>query len=87
MVGPLLAAGPVILIAATFANAIYERLPLQDDHDCQETEVSPAAIDGGEVEEPPPPPPYPRMSTSIYDLMTPNNDHEMGIDKVWLGSA
>ncbi|XP_023006764.1 AT-hook motif nuclear-localized protein 20-like, partial [Cucurbita maxima] len=87
VVGPLLAAGPVILIAATFANAIYERLPLQDDHDYQETEVSPTAIDGGEVEEPPPPPPYPRTTTSIYDLMTPNNDHEMGIDKVWLGSA
>lgn len=35
VVGPLVAAGPVMVIAATFANAQYERLPLegQDQHD------------------------------------------------------
>ncbi|KQK17622.2 AT-hook motif nuclear-localized protein 27 [Brachypodium distachyon] len=31
VVGPLVAATPVTLFAATFANAVYERLPLQDD--------------------------------------------------------
>ncbi|XP_047074235.1 AT-hook motif nuclear-localized protein 29-like [Lolium rigidum] len=31
IVGPLVAAGTVTLFAATFANAVYERLPLQDD--------------------------------------------------------
>lgn len=31
VVGSLVAAGPVMLIAATFANATYERLPLEDD--------------------------------------------------------
>nr|BAK05209.1 predicted protein [Hordeum vulgare subsp. vulgare] len=30
VVGPLVAAGTVTLFAATFANAVYERLPLQD---------------------------------------------------------
>lgn len=31
VVGSLVAAGPVMVIAATFANATYERLPLEDD--------------------------------------------------------
>lgn len=78
VVGPLLAGGPVMLVAATFANATYERLPLQDHHNCEEREASPAATSAGEVEEPPPPPPYPRMETSIYDLIAPNNNH--GLD-------
>ncbi|KAF5752373.1 hypothetical protein HS088_TW01G00281 [Tripterygium wilfordii] len=33
VVGALVAAGPVMIIAATFANATYERLPLEDDED------------------------------------------------------
>ncbi|GLT89072.1 hypothetical protein SLE2022_070730 [Rubroshorea leprosula] len=32
VVGALVASGPVMVIAATFANAIYERLPLEDDN-------------------------------------------------------
>ncbi|KAG4983554.1 hypothetical protein AAZX31_10G157800 [Glycine max] len=31
VVGPLVAAGPVLVMAATFSNATYERLPLEDD--------------------------------------------------------
>jgi predicted DNA-binding protein with PD1-like motif len=31
VVGPLTAAGPVMIIASTFANATYERLPLEED--------------------------------------------------------
>ncbi|XP_027367311.1 AT-hook motif nuclear-localized protein 19-like [Abrus precatorius] len=31
VVGPLVAAGPVLLMAATFSNATYERLPLEND--------------------------------------------------------
>ncbi|XP_057957137.1 AT-hook motif nuclear-localized protein 20-like [Malania oleifera] len=31
VVGPLVAAGPVMVIAATFANATYERLPLEEE--------------------------------------------------------
>lgn len=31
MVGPLLASGPVVIMAASFGNAAYERLPLEDE--------------------------------------------------------
>ncbi|GKV12941.1 hypothetical protein SLEP1_g24024 [Rubroshorea leprosula] len=31
VVGPLLAAGPVVIMAASFANAAYERLPLEEE--------------------------------------------------------
>ncbi|KAK7356722.1 hypothetical protein VNO80_15997 [Phaseolus coccineus] len=31
VVGPLVAAGPVLIMAATFSNATYERLPLEED--------------------------------------------------------
>ncbi|CAL9780386.1 unnamed protein product, partial [Musa acuminata subsp. burmannicoides] len=40
VVGPLVAAGPVVLMAASFANAMYERLPLEI-----EEEVA-AAVEG-----------------------------------------
>nr|QNJ44825.1 putative DNA binding protein [Magnolia sieboldii] len=33
VVGSLIAAGPVMVVAATFANATYERLPIEDDED------------------------------------------------------
>lgn len=33
IVGTLVAAGPVMVVAATFANATYERLPLEDEED------------------------------------------------------
>ncbi|XP_062108143.1 AT-hook motif nuclear-localized protein 19-like [Humulus lupulus] len=33
VVGSLVAAGPVMVIAATFANATYERLPLEDEEE------------------------------------------------------
>ncbi|KAF3434920.1 hypothetical protein FNV43_RR22007 [Rhamnella rubrinervis] len=38
VVGPLTASGPVILMAASFANAVYDRLPLEDQ------EESPAPV-------------------------------------------
>ncbi|URE18358.1 hypothetical protein MUK42_11969 [Musa troglodytarum] len=40
VVGELVASGPVAIIAATFANAIYERLPLPDDEQPVGTEQS-----------------------------------------------
>lgn len=33
VVGPLLASGPVMVIAATFSNATYERLPLEEQEE------------------------------------------------------
>ncbi|ESW16102.1 hypothetical protein PHAVU_007G129400, partial [Phaseolus vulgaris] len=44
VVGPLVATGPVMVIAATFANATYERLPLDED---DEGPSSAAAVQGG----------------------------------------
>ncbi|KAF9614975.1 hypothetical protein IFM89_021405 [Coptis chinensis] len=31
VIGPLMASGPVVLMAASFANAVFERLPLNDE--------------------------------------------------------
>lgn len=44
VVGSLVAAEPVLVIAATFANATYERLPLEDD------EETSGGTDGGAAE-------------------------------------
>lgn len=42
VVGPLLASGPVILMAASFANAVFERLPL-DEEEAGGVQVQPTA--------------------------------------------
>ncbi|XP_010928787.1 AT-hook motif nuclear-localized protein 25 [Elaeis guineensis] len=42
VVGPLVAAGPVMLMAATFANAVYERLPLEGEEEA----AAAAAVQG-----------------------------------------
>ena len=50
MVGSLVAAGPVMVIAATFANATYERLPLEEEEDGGQVQLpsgSPPAIGSG----------------------------------------
>ncbi|KAG4911138.1 hypothetical protein JHK87_057254 [Glycine soja] len=66
VVGPLLAAGPVLLMAATFSNATYERLPLEDDD--QEHGGgggSPPGITGGPGEA--------SSSISVYNNNVPPN--------------
>ncbi|KZV20680.1 DNA binding protein [Dorcoceras hygrometricum] len=40
VVGPLLASGPVVLIATSFSNAVFERLPLEEE----EETAAPAAV-------------------------------------------
>ncbi|XAR63154.1 hypothetical protein NMG60_11022993 [Bertholletia excelsa] len=42
VMGPLVAAGPVVIMAATFGNAAYERLPLEEEEQPPET-----AAEGG----------------------------------------
>ncbi|XP_062109516.1 AT-hook motif nuclear-localized protein 25-like isoform X2 [Humulus lupulus] len=42
VVGPLVASGPVVLMAATFANAVFERLPLEEE----ESKPPPAGLTG-----------------------------------------
>ncbi|KAK3129097.1 hypothetical protein QOZ80_6BG0471490 [Eleusine coracana subsp. coracana] len=43
VVGQLLAAGPVVLMAASFANAVYERLPLENEEEEAATATATAA--------------------------------------------
>ncbi|KAJ4845554.1 AT-hook motif nuclear-localized protein 22 [Turnera subulata] len=50
VVGPLLASGPVVVMAASFGNAAYERLPLEED----EGAVPGAAPGSGGLESSPP---------------------------------
>ncbi|XP_015580943.3 AT-hook motif nuclear-localized protein 20 [Ricinus communis] len=52
VVGSLIAAGPVMVIAATFANATYERLPLEDDEEA--ASAGQGHIQGGSNNSPPP---------------------------------
>lgn len=39
LVPPLIATGPVVLMAATFANAVYERLPIEGDEEAVSASV------------------------------------------------
>ncbi|KAH6776913.1 AT-hook motif nuclear-localized protein 20 [Perilla frutescens var. hirtella] len=78
VVGPLVAAGPVMVIAATFANATYERLPLEEEEEAGGSAQG-AAAGGGASDSPPgmgqQAPPHHGMadpsSLPIYNL-TPN---------------
>lgn len=47
VVGPLIAAGPVMVIAATFSNATYERLPLEEEEEAGGGGVAPGSLGGG----------------------------------------
>ncbi|KAL8486595.1 hypothetical protein ACS0TY_023328 [Phlomoides rotata] len=47
VVGPLVAAGPVMVIAATFANATYERLPLEEEEEVGGSAQGVAGVGGG----------------------------------------
>ncbi|OIW01782.1 hypothetical protein TanjilG_03920 [Lupinus angustifolius] len=58
VVGSLVAAGPVMIIAATFSNATYERLPLDDSNDeGPGGAVAATTHDGGSGGSSPPRPP------------------------------
>ncbi|CAA7390757.1 unnamed protein product [Spirodela intermedia] len=54
VVGPLVAAGPLVVIAASFANATYERLPLseEEDHAGGESAATHGGFLGGMPENP-----------------------------------
>ncbi|KAL0368747.1 UNVERIFIED_CONTAM: AT-hook motif nuclear-localized protein 27 [Sesamum calycinum] len=43
IVGPLMASGPVVLMAASFANAVFERLPLEEEEANNAAQPQPAA--------------------------------------------
>ncbi|RCV20066.1 hypothetical protein SEVIR_4G025200v4 [Setaria viridis] len=52
--GPLVASGPVVIVAACFGNAAYERLPLDDDEPPQHQQT-PQGLAGGQSSSSPPP--------------------------------
>lgn len=75
VVGPLVAAGPVMVIAATFANATYERLPIEEEEEAGGSAQG-AAAGGGASDSPPGMGQHPHHgmadpSLPIYNL-TPN---------------
>lgn len=96
VVGSLVAAGPVMIIAATFANATYERLPLEDDEESGQThslphnaEGSPPAIGisgtGDQYQGLPDP-----SSILMYNMppnSLPNGGHELSRDAYAWGSV
>ncbi|KAL0317165.1 UNVERIFIED_CONTAM: AT-hook motif nuclear-localized protein 20 [Sesamum angustifolium] len=49
VVGALMAAGPVMVIASTFSNATYERLPLGDEEEETGGGGGEGELDGGEL--------------------------------------
>lgn len=72
VVGPLLASGSVMVMAATFSNATYERLPLEDEEEGGGPNVqggvaggtSPPEIGGGGMGE--------ASSMPVYNNLPPN---------------
>lgn len=47
VVGPLVASGPVVLMAASFANAVFERLPLEEESAAGASQSSGVTAGGG----------------------------------------
>ncbi|KAM7516896.1 hypothetical protein LguiA_006479 [Lonicera macranthoides] len=71
VVGSLLAAGTVYVIAASFNNPSFHRLPLEDDARNSGTDVrSPSAVSGGGDSVHPPE----SCGMSIYNSHTPSSD-------------
>lgn len=81
VVGALVASGPVMVIAATFTNAAYERLPLEDEAAAAgEGLQSPAAALGGDH-----PPASSSAAPILYNVppnLVPNNG-QMAHDVFW----
>ncbi|KAI3732295.1 hypothetical protein L1987_63499 [Smallanthus sonchifolius] len=60
VVGSLVASGPVMVIAATFSNATYERLPVEEEEEADSV-VQAAGTGMGLGSDHPPPPPQPPL--------------------------
>ncbi|XP_019180215.1 PREDICTED: AT-hook motif nuclear-localized protein 19-like, partial [Ipomoea nil] len=85
VVGPLVAVGPVMVIAASFTNATYERLPVPEEEDDHGGGRTAAQILGGGS--PPPPaaqmPIIPSSMSPLYNLTPNNGAHLSGDAYVW----
>ncbi|KAG8059889.1 hypothetical protein GUJ93_ZPchr0002g25979 [Zizania palustris] len=85
VVGPLVASGPVTLFAATFANAVYERLPLPDAADVDvKPELSTATATSAPREAPQQHPP---LSSSHSQAMGTGYADHRSPPYAWAGSV
>ncbi|XP_051114524.1 AT-hook motif nuclear-localized protein 22-like [Andrographis paniculata] len=80
VVGQLIAAGPVMIMAASFSNAAYERLPLEEDDNGMQVpgnSLDPSMVGGGQ-------PPV-MGDPSMFQGMPPNlvNSIQMQNDAFW----
>ncbi|XP_019461025.1 PREDICTED: AT-hook motif nuclear-localized protein 15-like isoform X2 [Lupinus angustifolius] len=86
--GPLVSVGPVMVIAATFANATYERLSLEDDQGEEEVQLQQQVNETGDgtqvsqglVEQQVPMPVY-NLNPSL--VPTTNGQNQMVHDAFW----
>ncbi|PSS21596.1 AT-hook motif nuclear-localized protein [Actinidia chinensis var. chinensis] len=86
VVGPLLASGPVVVMAASFGNAAYERLPLEEEE--------PAGSSGGQGSPPPgmssqqpQQPPTPTQQQQQQLMSDPNSGLFHGLSQNLLNSC
>ncbi|CAA2970982.1 AT-hook motif nuclear-localized protein 23-like [Olea europaea var. sylvestris] len=86
VVGPLIASGPVIIIAASFTNVAYERLPLDEDDTLQmPPPVSqPSGSGGGGVSNQ-----FPDPSSGLPFFNLPLNmpNGQLPMDGAWTGNS
>ncbi|KAG6395317.1 hypothetical protein SASPL_145960 [Salvia splendens] len=85
VVGTLIASGPVMVIAATFTNATFERLPLEDDgKGMHSQQTSPPRRSAAAAMAEPPPPSAAAMYNNEPSNLLPNGvGAEMPHDMFW----
>lgn len=85
VVGALIAAGPVIVIAASFTNVAYERLPLEEEEALQiqpPVSQSSGGSGGGGVANP-----FPDPSAALPFFNLPLNMPSSQLPVDWVGNA
>ncbi|MBA0763530.1 hypothetical protein Gotri_012963 [Gossypium trilobum] len=86
VVGPLVASGPVVMMAASFGNAAYERLPLEEEEQPAAGPVpgsGPLGSPGSMVGQQQPPPPQQQQQL----LQDPNGSFAQGLPPNLLNSV
>ncbi|KAH6767573.1 putative AT-hook DNA-binding family protein [Perilla frutescens var. hirtella] len=83
VVGALIASGPVIIIAASFTNVAYERLPLEEEEGIQMQAAASQASSGGaggnhQFSDP--------SSLGLPFFNMPNGHGQLPIDGAWAGN-